>query len=119
MTRVAHLAAGLWIALTGLFVPGWNGIPLQPIAGLLVMASAVLAFKIDAARWVSTLAGAWLVVAPFLLPIRESWQALNCFVAGLLVMLLASYPTELGSYEEPTAYNQSLYRHHGEGRAIR
>ncbi|MBI5546210.1 MAG: hypothetical protein HY901_20155 [Deltaproteobacteria bacterium] len=120
MARIASMLLGVWLFLTGVEVPSlMRAAAPQYLIGLGLIFVELLALKVDALRWLSFLAGAWLAVAPLVLAYPDPLGAFNSFACGLTVVALAVHPNAPASYEEPPTLQQQLFEGHGSGRPIR
>ncbi len=119
MARIATLLLAVWLFLTGVEVQSLAraAVP-QFLVALVILAAEVVALRRDPARWVSFLAGAWLIAAPLALGYPGAAESLNSFTCGLAVMILASRANRTATYSEPPTMQRELFPHTG-GRAYR
>jgi amino acid transporter len=91
MARIATLLLAVWLFLTGrVEVQSWPARRCRSSWWRWSSWRPRVALRRDPARWVSFLAGAWLIAAPLALGYPGAAESLNSFTCGLAVMILAS-----------------------------
>lgn len=120
MARALSLLVGLWLLVSGLQLQRVAPSPVPPwVVAVVVLAAELIALRVDAVRWVTFLAGVWLIISPFILRYGYGPAAFNSEVVGLALFILATYATRPAVYTEPPTYNKRLYSAQGGGRAYR
>jgi len=120
MARVATLVVAVWLLLTGWRVAYLaQAFPPQYLVGFALAVAEVVALKVDAVRWFSLALGVWLVAAPLALGYPGPLGALNSFLCGLVVVVLALHPTEPASYGPLPTMQRQLFAGHGGGKPTR
>ena len=94
LARIFEVVLGIWVfASPLLFLETEEQLYSNVIAGIVIVAASLVAvFFVPKTRYVTGLAGAWLVVSAFVLPSASDGPVWNAVIMGILAMGLSIVP---------------------------
>ncbi len=96
---IINIIAGIWLivspAILGFANPATqaNNLWLGFIVGVLALIRVIAPARTAWASWINVVAGAWLIIAPFVLRITTNAQRINDIAMGIIVAALAIWST--------------------------
>ncbi len=109
LARLFEIVLGIWVLGSSLlFADTDEQLVSNVISGaVIVVASLVAAFALPKMRYVTGLAGAWLIVSAFVLPSVNDGAMWNAAIMGVLTVGLSTVP----NHGAPLALDR-MHRHH-------
>lgn len=120
MARFASMLVAGWLLYSGLAVEALAAGPVPLwLVGAVVLLAEIVAVRVDLVRWVSFVAGVWLLFAPWVLDYPPGMATGSAFVSGVLLLVFSQQATRPSTYDSIPTYLQSLYRFQGQGKPYR